>query len=136
MGDGGGDSDGGPADAESDGGDGIALGLISVVMTLAEMKVMIIMGIVLVTMIKIKADSFFLGPFQNLSPPRRPIRPHTPKTVPPAGCPGTPGVPGPHLYYPGIWPAAQGPQWEGNISRAFTCTQKYKGLQNLDTPLP
>lgn len=74
-------------------------------------------------MIKIKTDSsFFLGPFQNLSPPGRPIRPHAPKTVPPAGCPGTPGVPGPHLYYPGIWPAAQGPQWEGNISQALTCT--------------
>lgn len=46
MGDGGGDSDGDAADAESDGGDGEALGLVDE----SKMKVMIIMGFVLVTM--------------------------------------------------------------------------------------
>lgn len=121
MGDGGGDS-GGDA-AESDGGDGMAPGLvISVVMTLEEMKVMVIVT----RMIKIKADSsFFPGSFQNLPPPRRPGHSHAPKTVPPTGRPGAPGVPCPHLYHPSIWLAAQGPQWEGKVSVALTSTRRY-----------
>lgn len=119
MGDGGGDGD--AADTESNGSKGMALGLVmSVVVTLVEMRVVVIMVIVLVTvMTKMKVGpSFFSGPLQNLSPPRRPGHPHAPKTVPPASCPGTPGVPGPHLHHPGIRPAAQRPQWEGNTPRA------------------
>lgn len=122
MGDGGGDGDGDDADAGSDGGDEMALNLvITVVMTLAETSVTDIVAIVLVTMmLKMKVDpSFFSGPLQNLSPPRRPCHSHASKTVPPAGLPGAPGVPGPHLHHPSIWPAAQGPQWEGNIPRAL-----------------
>ena len=125
----GGDGDGDAADAQSVGVDGMASGLvISVEMSLAKMKVMVLVVIVLVTMmIKMKADSsFFSGSFQNLSPPRRPGHPCAPKTVPPAGCPGASGVPGPHLYHPSIRPAAQGPQWEGNISRVLTSTQRYR----------
>lgn len=85
-------------------------------MALAETRGVVRMVIVLVTvMIKMNfGPSFSSGPLQNLSPPRRPSHPHAPKTVPPAGRPGAAGVPGPHLHHPGIRPAAQGPQWEGN----------------------
>lgn len=139
VGDGGGDSDRDAADAESDGGERMTLGLvISVVMTLADMVTVVT---VLVTTIKMKADlSFFSGSLQNLSPPRRPSPPCAPKTVPPAGRPGAPGVPRPHLYHPSIWPAAQGPQWEGNIPRTRTSPgiagRGTNGLQNLDTLYP
>lgn len=139
VGDGGGDSDRDAAGAESRGGEWMTLGLvISVVVTLADVRVMVTVVIVLVTMIKMKADlSFFSGSLQNLSPPRRPSPPCAPKTVPPAGRPGAPGVPCPPLHHPGIWPAAQGPQWEGNIPRALTSPRiagrGTNGLQHLDT---
>lgn len=107
-----GDGDGNAVEAQYDGGDEMALGLvISVVTNMAKIKIVVIVVIVLVTMmVKMKADSsFFSGSFQNLSPPRRPGHPCAPKTVPPAGRPGASGVPGPYLYHPSIWPAAQGP---------------------------
>lgn len=118
MGDGDDGGDGDAAVAECDGDDGMALGLVIAVV----MRVRDIVVIVLVTLrMKIKVDpSFCSGPLQNLSPPRRPGHPLSPKTVPPAGFPGAPGMPGPHLHYPSVWPAAQGPQWEGNIPRALT----------------
>lgn len=123
MGDGGGGGGVDAVDAESDGGDGIALGfIITVVMTLTDLGVMDVVLSVLVTMMmEVKADpSFFSGTLQNLSSPRRPSHPLAPEAVPPAGFPGAPGMPGPCLHYPSIWPAAQGSQWEGNIPGALT----------------
>ena len=81
----------------------------------------VVVNVLVTMMMKVKADpSFFSGTLQNLSSPRRPSHPLAPEAVPPAGFPGAPGMPGPHLHYPGVWPAAQGSQWEGNIPGALT----------------
>ena len=112
MGDGGGGGGVDAADAESDGGDGIALGfIITVVMTLTDLGVMDVVLSVLVTMMmEVKADpSFFSGTLQNLSSPRRPSHPLAPKAVPPAGFPGAPGAAGPPRPWSGLQPVCGNP---------------------------